>query len=264
VRTALRLRATSERGAAARAPGAWPSDGAWEPIRAVLFDVDGTLYHQGPLRLLMAAELAALPLSRVSLAEPPRVWRALRVFRRVREELRAAPRGGESLADLQFRVAAERAGVAAGELKLLVQEWMFGRPLRYLRRCRRAGTEEFLGFLAERGIPAGAFSDYAATEKLAALGLAGRFEPVLGATDPEVNAFKPHPRGFLRACELWGVRPAEVLYVGDRPEVDAVGARAAGMACVIVSSRRHRAVNRFPHDYLTVPTLARLRHVLDR
>ena len=29
-------------------------------IRAVLFDVDGTLYRQRPLRLLMAAELCAL------------------------------------------------------------------------------------------------------------------------------------------------------------------------------------------------------------
>ena len=30
------------------------------PLRAVLFDLDGTLYHQPPLRALMVLELATL------------------------------------------------------------------------------------------------------------------------------------------------------------------------------------------------------------
>ncbi|MCA8943162.1 MAG: HAD hydrolase-like protein, partial [Planctomycetes bacterium] len=40
--------------------------------------------------------------------------------------------------------------------------------------------------------------------------------------------------GFLRAATIWQLPPHRVLYVGDRPSVDAVGARAAGMRCVIV------------------------------
>ena len=78
------------------------------------------------------------------------------------------------------------------------------------------------------------FSDYPSGEKLEALGLDKRLSLTLCATDPEINAFKPHPRGFLRACELWDLDPAEVLYIGDRPEVDAVGAAAAGMPCAIL------------------------------
>jgi putative hydrolase of the HAD superfamily len=54
-----------------------------------------------------------------------------------------------------------------------------------------------------------------------------------------VNAFKPHPRGFLAACEGWGWSPHEVVYVGDRCEVDAMGAAAAGMPCVIIGRDRH-------------------------
>ena len=57
---------------------------------------------------------------------------------------------------------------------------------------------------------------------------------MLCSTDKEINAFKPHPRGYLRACEEWGLQPQEVLYVGDRPEVDAKGAKAAGMPCMMV------------------------------
>src|SRR5215813_14173505 len=81
-------------------------------------------------------------------------------------------------------------------------------------------------------------------DKLKSLGVADRMSVALCATDPEINAFKPHPTGFLHACALWGLRPEEVLYVGDRPEVDAVGALNAGMPCVILSQRARRARQR--------------------
>ena len=80
----------------------------------------------------------------------------------------------------------------------------------------------------------GVLSDYPAEAKLRALGLAGRFSLVLCATDPEVGAFKPNPRGFLRACERWQIARGDVLVVGDRVDVDAAGAAAAGMPCVII------------------------------
>jgi phosphoglycolate phosphatase-like HAD superfamily hydrolase len=43
------------------------------PIRAVLFDLDGTLYRQAPLRALMALELFALPLL-FNPTRAPRHW----------------------------------------------------------------------------------------------------------------------------------------------------------------------------------------------
>jgi FMN phosphatase YigB (HAD superfamily) len=106
-----------------------------------------------------------------------------------------------------------------------------------LRRCRRGGIERFLGYLASRGIPAGVFSDYPAREKLEALKLAEEISLVACATDAEINAFKPHPKGFVWSCERWGLEPSEVLYVGDRAEVDALGAANAGMPCAILSRK---------------------------
>jgi len=79
-------------------------------IRAVLFDVDGTLYRQGPLRRRMALELAALPWDARSLRGAVAVWRRIACFRRVREELRALGHATESLADLQFTEPALRLG----------------------------------------------------------------------------------------------------------------------------------------------------------
>jgi HAD superfamily hydrolase (TIGR01549 family) len=206
-------------------------------VRAVLFDVDGTLYHQRPLRALMATELAASPVALGSLSRATKLARVLQAYRRAQEALRDAPANGESIASLQVSHAARQAGVDEADVECAVSEWMASRPLRYLRWCRRSGLLELLERLRRRGIRLGVLSDYPCADKLAVLGVASFFSPVLCTTDPDINAFKPNPRGFWRACDLWNLPPEEVLYVGDRPEVDARGAHAAGLRCVIVGGR---------------------------
>ena len=202
--------------------------------RAVLWDLDGTLYHQKPLRRRMLLELALSPLREGFGAR--RTLRRLKLFRHVREELRELGQPTESLDRLQYSRPAERLGDDAAALEATVLDWMHRRPLRFLAPCRRAGLIEVLEELDGAGLKLGVFSDYPAPEKLAALGLSSSFSLTLCATDAEVNAFKPHPAGFLRACEVWGLQPAEVLYVGDRDEVDGEGARAAGMPVRIVGA----------------------------
>jgi putative hydrolase of the HAD superfamily len=203
------------------------------PIRAVLFDLDGTLYHQLPLRAFMALELAVLPIRRRSVSAASEELRGISAFRRVREELREVPHD-LPLERLQYERAAERVGVDAARMEKWVLEWIHRRPLRHLARCRRRGLGALLDALDERGLRAGIFSDHPVAAKLEALGVAGRFDPLLCATDPEIDAFKPDPRGFLRACRIWDLEPREVLYVGDRHEVDAIGAARAGMACALI------------------------------
>jgi 2-haloalkanoic acid dehalogenase type II len=45
----------------------------------------------------------------------------------------------------------------------------------------------------------------------------------------DTGAAKPDARIFLAAAERLGVSPAEILHVGDDPEMDMVGARDAGL-----------------------------------
>jgi HAD superfamily hydrolase (TIGR01509 family) len=80
-------------------------------------------------------------------------------------------------------------------------------------------------------------SDYPPAAKLAALGVDQYFDVAVCAQDAEVRAFKPSPRGIRVALARLGVEPREALYVGDRPEVDAAAAAAAGVPCVIVGRR---------------------------
>src|SRR5262249_800767 len=135
----------------------------------------------------------------------------------------------------QLNVAAKNANVSVADVERIVNEWMVERPLKHLRRCRALGIDALLALFARAHVPVGLLSDYPAQARLRALGWERRFSPILGARDPELDAFKPHPRGFLHAASQWNVDPSDVLFVGDRMDVDAAGAAAAGMPSVIVT-----------------------------
>jgi len=224
-------------------------------VRAVLFDLDGTLYRQTPMRALMALELATLALSRP--LQAPVSWRVLSEFRKAQEALRGSQ--SDRGAAAQLELAARRTGMSVEQVETIVVEWMMERPLKHLPRCRAEGLLPLLDFLNHRGIKLGVFSDYPPDLKLKALGVGGRFSVVLCSTDSDIGAFKPHPRGFLAASARWQMDPSDVLVVGDRPEADAAGAAAAGMPCVIIGKYH-------PHnssDFVSLHSLERLRDVLD-
>src|SRR5262245_65396484 len=79
-------------------------------IRAVLFDVDGTLYRQRPLRMRMAAELGSLFFTQPLRA--PSIWRALSAYRATQETLR-----GRDDAD-----AARQLEIAASRVRMTTEE----------------------------------------------------------------------------------------------------------------------------------------------
>ncbi|MEU9256250.1 HAD family hydrolase [Streptomyces sp. NPDC048270] len=66
--------------------------------------------------------------------------------------------------------------------------------------------------------------------KLRDLGLRDRFEVLVCAV--ELGISKPEAGAFLAACEALGLPPADVAYVGDQPEIDARGARDAGLLAI--------------------------------
>jgi len=156
------------------------------------------------------------------------------------------------VAAAQIRVAAERSGVDEDTVSACVRRWMEEEPLPALARCMYPGTLESLRACRTKGLRLAALSDYPADEKLRVMGMAGLFDVVVTAQAPEVNAFKPNPRGLLVTLERLGVTAAECLYVGDRIDVDAAAANAAGMRCVIITGRRvgehggFRAVANYP------------------
>lgn len=207
-------------------------------VAALLFDLDGTLYAQGPVRRRIAWALlrahAASP--RVGLS----TVRMLRAYRGAQEVLRDRSRRDvdEHLDAAQLRFAAAACGESPARVAASVARWMLSEPLPMLIHGIRPGLITLLEWAADRGVALGVVSDYPAAEKLHALGVARYFDVVVTAQDPEVQRFKPDPRGLVTALQRLGVPPDRALYFGDRPEVDGVAADRAGVACVLVGRRR--------------------------
>ena len=227
-------------------------------IAAIVFDLDGTLYRQEPLRRAMAQRLV-----RAHVARPLQGWRTMRAlsaYRKAQEHLRAA-RIDEppslDLAEAQLRFACERSGVDAASMAQCVARWMDHEPLDLLAQHIQPGLIEFLDACRGRELKLGVLSDYPAEPKLDALGLGQRFDVVLAAQSPEVSAFKPDPRGLQVAMKRLRVDPQHCLYVGDRPDVDGTAAAAAGMPCCILT--RHTSDSR---NWTAVSSFADLQHVL--
>lgn len=191
------------------------------------------MYAQLPMRLAMMGEMGLICGMR-ALTGGARVPNIVATFRRIREELRAEP-PHDGLDRRQYEAVAASLQCGRDEVERTVDEWIHRRPLKWLSICRRAGVIELLEWLARKRVPCGILSDYPAHDKLEALGLRDRFDVVLSAVDPDIGVFKPHPRGFMVAARRWGVAPERVLYVGDRLDVDAAGAAAAGMPCAVLT-----------------------------
>lgn len=124
----------------------------------------------------------------------------------------------------------------------------------HLWGATQPGTREALEQLRDSGLRLAVISnsDGRASAALEAAGLRDLFAFVIDSG--EVGIEKPDPRIFGFALARMGTSAAESLYVGDLYEVDAVGARAAGMAVVLIDPARAHV----DRDVRTVASVAEL------
>jgi HAD superfamily hydrolase (TIGR01549 family) len=204
-------------------------------LKALILDIDGTLYRQTSLRRIMLWHLLC-----AYIGQPARgllTIRVLRAYRRAQEALRVSPLAHSDLAEEQLQLACEWTGVRPALVRSCVARWIEQEPLVFLPRLRCPGVVEFLQVATERGWRLGVFSDYPPTAKLRAMDLLRFFDVVVSAQDPEVKRFKPSPRGLKVTLGRLGVEKHQAVYIADRPEIDAPAASAAGIPCVIIGRR---------------------------
>jgi FMN phosphatase YigB (HAD superfamily) len=186
-------------------------------------DLDGTLYYQPAIRIIMALELALGGWEALS---------CLRAFRSEHERLRVEPPEppGDSF-EVQIVRTAARLHRTDQDVRRLVEHWMIVRPCRWLPRLRRRGLLQEIVNFRGRGGKTAVVSDYPARAKLEAMRIAHLFEVVIASGEfPEPMRLKPWPDGYLRAAAMLRVQPEACLVIGDRLDADGQAARRAGMA----------------------------------
>jgi len=187
---------------------------ATAPLRAVLFDLDGTLIDTAPD---MAAALNRL---RREHGLEPLPYATLRPY---------VSRGSNGLLNVGFGKQP-----TDDERAKLVERFL---EIYNANLCDESkpfdGITATLAWLEQRGVPWGIVTNkpnWLARPLLDGLGLLARTACLVGGDSlPER---KPHPRPLLHAAELLGVNAADCVYVGDDLR-DVEAARAAGMGSIV-------------------------------
>lgn len=200
------------------------------PIRAVLWDIDDTLFdYTGADAAGLARQLEA---ERIAERYGPPA-RALALWREItdRHWARFAAGVGTFQEQRQDRVREflGRPGMTADE----ADAWFD----RYVEHYKAAWTVfpdvvpalDTLAADYRHGVLSNS-STANQDPKLRHLGLRDRFEVLVCAV--ELGISKPEAGAFLAACAALRLPPGEVAYVGDQPEIDARGARDAGLLAV--------------------------------
>ena len=192
-----------------------PLDG----IKAIIFDLDGTLYNKKglPLRLILSDIPHMLMLGNE---------------RKARKELMGRWFGDEQA---YYDALYARVAELSHSCVEAARDWYERRYMPQMQRLLRRHyhvepwVEGMLADLRQKGIKTAVYSDYGCLrERLEALGFDCSWVDAV-ADAPSLGGLKPCRESTMRLCEILGVDPTETLMVGDRDDTDGESARRCNM-----------------------------------
>lgn len=181
-------------------------------IKAVAFDIDGTLYNFKYLRRQFV---------KISRFHPFRMNTFFKARKNVRELTK--DRSEERLSRSEFlELQTESVHKKPGYFDIIYA---------LLRKNRKFeiydGVDEFLSLLKNRGIKTATLSDFPVETKVDELGLSSYFDVKLSAED--CGFLKPNPKAFSYLLSHLNVKSEECIYIGDSYTKDKKGAEDFGM-----------------------------------
>ena len=183
-------------------------------LRAVAFDIDGTLYANRPMYFRAAFHVVIR-------------LRFFYHFAAVRAKIRTVYPIDDFQA-LQRRLLGEAMGISEEVAAERIRKWISDDLDAVYRRLRPfRDVEECIRLLRDHGLKLGVLSDFPIGKKLDYLGLDGLWDCEISSED--TGYLKPRTEPFAALSDRLGVEPEHILYIGNSYEYDIVGASKAGL-----------------------------------
>ena len=199
-------------------------------IRAVIFDLDDTLYAFEPLDREARALVRDYVCGKLDIA--PERYEEAAAFGRRETKRRLGEVAASHNRLLYFQAALEYLGVHPVPMALRMYERYWDAVLRGMKL--NDGARAFLDRMQERGVRVMICTDLTAQiqhRKIEALGIAGDIFGLV--TSEEAGREKPSPEIFALCLDKLGMPAQEVCCIGDSPVRDVEGARAVGMKAIL-------------------------------
>lgn len=198
-------------------------------IKAVAFDIDGTLY----------------PDRRLFIRLIPHFLKNLKFFlqyRKVRHILhRTAPL--PDFFEYQARLLANFMKIPVAEAHSLINEKIYeGLKPYFLKVKPFAHVSQTIDAFKNAGLKLGLLSDFPPAQKGDLWGLKNKFDCILGSE--ECGALKPSVYPFGILAQKLGLEPHEILYVGNSIHSDIEGAHNAGMKTAYIMPLWRKILNK--------------------
>lgn len=190
---------------------------------AYVFDLDGTLYFQKKLRMIMASRLFFYYMCHFWQMKDLLI---VKKFREVRERWDVivakddltGTMAGNSIDEAQYKYVSEVMKTSESRVASVIKKWIYDNPLDAVKNSKDAELSVIIESLREQEKTVVIFSDYPTKEKLEALGI--EVDKQYCSTDEAIGELKPSPKGLQIILKDINLDASQVLMVGDRMEKD--------------------------------------------
>ena len=192
-----------------------------------VFDVDGTLYYQNKLRLIMGKRLLMYYLLH------PLKFKDLIIIKNFRS-LRENAKDTNGL----FDITAKKCNVSVSRVNEVIKKWIYENPIDALTASKDDTLLAIIDKLKANGKTVAIWSDYEADDKLKALKLSTDY--VYTAEQERVGELKPSPKGLNLIMSDLNVPKDKTIMIGDRMVKDGEAAIKAGCDYLILSKSKKK------------------------
>ena len=192
-----------------------------------VFDVDGTLYYQNKLRLIIGKRLFMYYLLH------PLKFKDLIIIKNFRS-LRENAKDTNGL----FDITAKKCNVSVSRVNEVIKKWIYENPIDALIASKDDTLLAIIDKLKANGKTVAIWSDYEADDKLKALKLSTDY--VYTAEQERVGELKPSPKGLNLIMSDLNVPKDKTIMIGDRMVKDGEAAKKAGCDYLILSKSKKK------------------------